>query len=121
MDEGPVPTRVLHRQPARAVDPERLGRDSDIAKAVAGSSLCAKPKPKSVSRPGVSFNHSTTTDPLNLLGSVGMRTIMRDLYEAVDAGATLHLPSSPHVPVGVYADAYLRKWLFALEWGVTCR
>ncbi len=33
------------------------------------------------------------TVPLNFLGSIGARTIIRDLYGAVDATWTRHLPS----------------------------
>ena len=35
-------------------------------------------------------------------GSVGVRTMMRDLYGAFAPGTTFHLPSSPKVPRSAY-------------------
>jgi hypothetical protein len=38
-----------------------------------------------------------------------VRTIIRDLYGALVVGETLHRPSSPHVPVALYAVAVPAK------------
>ena len=53
----------------------------------------------------VTFNHSTTTVPLNRAGSAGRRTTIRVVYGAGDPGTTVQWPSGPSAPSAVWAEA----------------
>src|SRR3954470_12193572 len=58
-----------------------------------------------VSKPTLTLSHSTTTVPLNFLGSDGARTNSRVLYDAVLLGVTFHRPSLLSACRDVYAAA----------------
>src|SRR5689334_9247936 len=54
------------------------------------------------STPPLTFNHSTTTLPLNFAGSLGRRTRTRVRYAAVAPGSNVQRPSPLSAPFAVY-------------------
>ena len=68
-------------------------------------SVCAEIQSGAASTPPLTLFHSTMTVPLKRCRSVGRKTMMRVLYDAVDAGAAGHLPSEANGPAGIQAVA----------------